>query len=102
MTWFLIQLTPSRENFIATMTPEEGQLIRDHFAYMQELTAQQTAFLVGRTEDASLGIALIRAENEAAAQELLAGDPGIRSGVFNGTVKAYRVGLYNPIPAEML
>ncbi|TND09408.1 MAG: hypothetical protein FD123_1214 [Bacteroidetes bacterium] len=98
MSWFLIQLFPSRENFAETATADESAIIKAHFAYMQELTAKQIAYLVGRTEDASLGIALIRAGNSAEAQNLLDADPAIRAGIFRGTVKAYRLALHNPIP----
>jgi uncharacterized protein len=93
MPQFLILLRPSRENFLETITDREKQLTAEHFYYYKELLAEKKLFLAGRCDDASLGIAVMVAENKAEARKLVDMDPAIMGNVFSATVKEFSIAL---------
>jgi uncharacterized protein YciI len=93
MPQFLILLRPPRENFTETTTETEKQLTAEHFYYYKELLAQKKLFLAGRCDDASLGIAIMVAEDKVAARKLVDMDPAIMGGVFTATVKEFNIAL---------
>jgi hypothetical protein len=48
---FAYRILPPRENFAATVTPEEGAVMGAHFAYLQQLEAEGRVIFVGRCEN---------------------------------------------------
>jgi len=98
MAWYLIQLHPPRERFAETITPDEQAVVGRHFQYLQHLQQQGKLFLAGRCEDASLGIALVQAEDDAEAETLLREDPAVSGGVFAATIRPWRLALYQSFP----
>lgn len=63
-----------------------------HAAYMGELAAARRLIAAGPYADAhGGGMAIVRAENLAAAQAMLAADPAIVSGVFAADVRPWAV-----------
>ena len=94
MEQFLCFLRPSREDFIRTATEEEGAIVGEHFAYLQELLAAGQLILAGRTQtDAPVGISIFYAESLEQAQELVNNDPAVVKGVFLADVHPYQVAL---------
>ncbi len=90
---FLILLHGSRPTLLKDMTPQEGEIVGAHFAYLKRAMVEGKLFMAGRCEDKPLGIAVIEVENEAEAKAFLAGDPAIEKGVFRGEVHPYRLAL---------
>ena len=85
---------PPREHFAATMTAEEMAAFGEHFAYLQQLLADGVLVLAGPTTgDVNTGICVFEAEDEAAAQLVMAGDPVIARGVASGELRPFRVSL---------
>jgi uncharacterized protein YciI len=83
-----------RENFAATMTPQEREVWTAHFARLQRLLAEGTLILAGPTlGTTNTGIAVIEAPDEAAAQRLMDEDPAIASGIARGELRGFRVSL---------
>jgi uncharacterized protein YciI len=90
---YLIIYRPPRPTFPADASAEEAAVIERHFAYLQRLLADGVLVMAGRREDAEFGVAVIRAESEAAAREITKADPSVSEGVFTGEVHVFRLAL---------
>jgi uncharacterized protein len=55
---------------------------RAHYDYMKNLYDQGTLILGGPFKRAAGGIHILECPTKAAAEELLAGDPGVKAGMF--------------------
>ena len=83
-----------REEFAATMTDDEQAVWGVHFERLQRLLAEGTLILAGPTlGPVNTGIAVIEAEDEAAARRLMEEDPAIASGIATGEVRPFSVAL---------
>ena len=72
---------PPRDDFAATMTPEEDAVWGVHFRRFQRLLADGVIVLVGPTlGPINTGIAIFQAEDEAAARRIIDEDPVIAGG----------------------
>jgi uncharacterized protein YciI len=77
-------------------TPQEEQLVSQHFNYLKALMAQGTLILAGRTQTTDpdgLGIIIFKAESDADAQAIVDNDPAVANGVFKAKLFPYRVAL---------
>ena len=85
---------PPRENFAATMTPEELEVWGVHFERLQRLLAAGTLVLAGPTLGAvNTGIAVIEAPDEDAARRIMEEDPVIAGGFARGELRPFRLSL---------
>jgi uncharacterized protein YciI len=83
-----------RENFAATMTEDERAVWAVHFERLQRLLAEGTLILAGPTFGSiNTGIAIIEADDEAAARRLMEEDPAIASGISRGELRPFSVAL---------
>jgi uncharacterized protein YciI len=79
-----------REHFAETMTEEEQQVWGVHFERLQRLLAEGVLILAGPTlGPVNTGIAVIEAEDEAAARKLMEEDPAIASGIATGELRPF-------------
>jgi uncharacterized protein YciI len=91
---FTYFLHPPREDFAATMTEVEQQVWGQHFAWLEEVYASGALILVGATGGrVNTGVAILEAADEAAARELVAGDPVARAGLAEGDLRPFSLGL---------
>jgi len=83
MRGFVFRLLGPRPTFPGDMTPEEAVLMGQHAAYWRELTRAGTAVAFGPVLDPAgvYGLAVVRADDESAAQSLADADPVVRAGV---------------------
>ena len=93
MPHYLIMYRPPRETFIDDATAEESATVEKHVSYLRLLLSEGKLLLAGPTEDGQLGIAVIEADDEPAAQTILERDPAISGGVFRGELFPFRVAL---------
>jgi uncharacterized protein YciI len=95
MNQYLYRIQPRRLAMLTEgPTAEESAIMADHFAYLQRLTAEGTLILAGRTlnTDAdTMGIAVLRAPDDAAAEAIMRADPAIARGVMECRLFPYRV-----------
>ena len=83
-----------REDFAATMTPEERAVWDTHFERLQRLLAEGVLILAGPTlGPVNTGIAVVEAPDEAAARRLMEEDPAIASGIATGELRPFSVAL---------
>ena len=94
MSEWIYFIHPPRENFAATMTPEENEVWRVHFERLQRLLREGVMILVGPTLGVvNTGIAIFEAPDEAAARRIMDEDPTIASGYARGELRPFRVSL---------
>ena len=87
-------LHPPRDNFAATMTPEEEAVWDVHFERLQRLLAEGVLVLAGPTlGPINTGVTIFEAPDEAAARRILDDDPVIASGYARGELRPFRVSL---------
>ena len=85
---------PPREDFAATMTPEELEVWGVHFARLERLLDEGTLVLAGPTlGSVNTGIAIFEAPDEAAARRIMEEDPVIAGGFARGELRPFRLAL---------
>jgi uncharacterized protein YciI len=96
MFQWLSMAKPTRLEMLIESTPEEDEIIDQHFAYLQELTKEGVVILAGRTlntDETSFGLTIFEAEDETAAREIMESDPAVKNGIMSATLYPYRVAL---------
>ena len=97
MSEWLYYLKPTRLGMVTEgATSEEAEIVGRHFAYLKDLTEKGVMILMGRTQnndDATFGIAIFEAEDEAAARKIMENDPAVKNGVMTATLYPYKVAL---------
>jgi len=94
MSEWIYFLHPPRDDFAATMTPEEQAVWSVHFERLQELLAEGVLVLAGPTLGrVNTGIAVFEAPDEDAARRIMAEDPVIIGGFARGELRPFRVSL---------
>jgi uncharacterized protein YciI len=69
--------------------PEERQALRQHVEYLQRLTDQGISIVAGHTlnqDESAFGLAVVRADSEAAARKIMEDDALVRAGIVTVTV----------------
>jgi uncharacterized protein YciI len=85
---------PPRDDFAETMTDPEQQAWGRHWERLKRLFADGTVILVGPTLGrVNTGLCVFEAPDEAAALELMNGDPTITEGFARGELRPMRVSL---------
>lgn len=97
MNDYLYLLRPARLGMVTDgPTPEEAAIVSRHFAYLKDLTERGVMVLVGRTQNKdadTLGLAIFRAESDAAAEAIMRGDPAVQNGVMTARLYPYHIAL---------
>ena len=83
MSEWLYRIVPARAGMPDAPTAEESEAVSAHFQYLVGLHEQGVVRLAGRTQDeATFGIVIFHAADEAAARALMEADPAVDRGVF--------------------
>ncbi len=94
MSEWIYFLHPPRDDFAATMTPEEQAVWSEHFERLQRLLADSVLVLAGPTLGRiNTGIAVFEAPDEDAARRIMEEDPVIAGGFAHGELRPFRVSL---------
>jgi uncharacterized protein YciI len=92
MSEWIYFIHPPRENFVETITADEGAIMQVHAGHLAELHAQGVLILAGPTfGPINTGITVIEADDEAAATAIMNADPAITSGLMTGELRPMRV-----------
>lgn len=92
MSDWIYFIHPPRENFIETITEEEGAIMGVHKEHLAELHASGVLTLAGPTfGPVNTGIAVIQADDEAAARAIMESDPAFTSGLMRAELRPMRV-----------
>ncbi len=94
MSEWIYFIHPPRDDFAATMTPEEQEVWALHFVRLQRLLADGVMIAVGPTLGrVNTGIAIFEAPDEAAARRIMDEDPTIAGGFARGELRPFRLSL---------
>ena len=79
--YFLCRLIPPRPGFIADMTPDEAEMMKQHGAYWRELLARGAAIVFGPVLDPKgpWGVGIVSVSDQEELGKLQANDPAIRA-----------------------
>jgi uncharacterized protein len=92
---FIYFLRPKRlEMLTKGPTAEEARVQMEHGNYLEGLAAQGIAMLAGRTtnnDETTVGIVMLNAPNEAAAQGIMEADPFVKSNLMSATLFPFNV-----------
>ena len=92
MAEWLYFLLPPRDDFVATMTPEEEAAFAEHSTYMQQLLDEGALVLAGPTlGPANTGLCIFEAEDGDAARAIMAADPPVARGIVRGQLRPFRI-----------
>ena len=95
-THYLYKIQPTRLAMVTDPTPEEAQIVSEHFHYLKDLSEQGVMVLVGctlNTDSSTFGIAIFKAESEDEAREIMLNDPAVQKGVMRAELYPYRIAL---------
>jgi len=94
MAEWIYFIHPPRDNFAATMTPEEEEVWGVHFERLRRLLDDGVMVLVGPTlGPINTGIAIFEAPDEEAARQIMDEDPTIAGGHARGELRPFRISL---------
>jgi uncharacterized protein YciI len=93
MSHYVLMYHPKKDDFDNTATEEEIASTDRHFEYLKEKTTEGKVVLAGRTIAPRFGIAVVDAESENEAKQIMTNDPVIKEGVFNGELLPFRLAL---------
>ena len=92
MAEWMYFLLPPRDDFAATMSPEEQAAFDAHFDYMEKLLADGTLVLAGPTlGPANTGLCVFEAEDGEAARAIMDADPPIAQGLVRGQLRPFSI-----------
>ena len=91
---FIETLRSKRENFVATMTPDEKAVMGEHFAYNRMLFEEGKILLGGAATDGAIGIIILRVGSAEEAQQIYENDPAVKAGNGYPELHPFRVGLF--------
>ena len=94
---YIYRIQPSRPGMLTDgPTPEEAEIVSEHFAYLEQLTEQGVVVLAGRTlttDESSFGIVILRADSEEAARDVMDNDPAVERQVMRAELFPFRIAL---------
>jgi uncharacterized protein YciI len=90
--WIYI-LRPPRQTFVEDMTDEEGAIMSAHREYLDRLLAEGRLVLAGPSLGPVFGVAIVEADDETEARELMEADPAVRSGLQQAELSPFRVSI---------
>jgi uncharacterized protein YciI len=94
MAEWIFFLHTKRDDFAATMTPDEIRVWGEHFDRLQRLLAEGTLIMAGPTLGRiNTGIGIFEAPDEATARRIMDEDPTITSGYATGELRGFKVSL---------
>jgi len=93
MKEYIYLIHPLRRAFFECPTPLEEQAMEAHFEYLKQATADGVLVLAGPCLDETIGVVVIRAENDEVARTFMLNDPSVRSNVMMGELHPMKISL---------
>ncbi len=90
---FVYIIKPPRDNFAATMTEDEAEIMSVHFAYLKKLLEDGVLILAGPVITGAMGICIFEAGSEEEARAIMNNDPSVVQGLMTAQLYPYRVSL---------
>jgi len=95
MNEYIYVVRPTRLEMLTNgPTPDEERIVGQHFEYLKVLHSENVVVLAGRTQnedESTFGIIIFKAQNDAAANEIMQSDPAVRNNVLHAELFPYRI-----------
>jgi uncharacterized protein YciI len=93
MPEYIYLLHPIRDGFFEQPTPYEAAVMEEHFQYLKHATESGRVVLAGPCLDDTFGLVIFHAEDDAAAQAFMFGDPSVKKNVMVAELHPMRISL---------
>jgi uncharacterized protein len=90
--WLCI-IRPPRPTFMEDSSPEEDEVMRAHFEYLEGLLEAGRLILAGPSLEPPFGVIVFEAESEEEARRLIDGDPSVAAGLQTPELHPFRASL---------
>ena len=90
---YLVIIRPPRSNFAENMTPEETEIMEEHFNYLKSLLEVKLLLLAGPCVDGAFGVIILNVSSYEEAQKLIEKDPAVKSNIMTPEIHPFRVSL---------
>jgi uncharacterized protein YciI len=80
---YFVRLLGKRPGWPEDMTPEEEEIMGEHFDYLKNLVAEKRVVMAGPVINPTFGLIILRVESEAEAQEIMKHEPSVKKGLHN-------------------
>lgn len=90
---YFVQLLGTRDGRPENMTPEEQQVMSEHYQYLKELVRQKKVYLAGPVFSPVFGLIILSADSEEEARTIMNNEPSVKAGVHTYTMQPMRVSL---------
>ena len=84
---------PLRDGFFEQPTAIENAVMEEHFQYLKQATETGRVILAGPCLDATFGIVVFHADDDAAAQTFMFHDPAVLKNVMMAELHPMRISL---------
>lgn len=91
---FIYLLRPIKANFLATITPEEQAIMKEHGLYLQNKLKEKSLILAGPCADTTFGVVLFEAESAEEAKKIMENDPAVKNGAMNSELHPFVLSLF--------
>jgi uncharacterized protein len=90
--WLCI-IRPPRATFMEDATPEELEIMGEHFEYLKSLLEAGKLILAGPSLEPAFGVIVLEAESEEEARRLVEADPSVAAGLQTPELHPFRASL---------
>jgi uncharacterized protein len=84
---------PFRDDFFEQPTPEEDNIMEEHFQYLKQATEAGIVVLAGPCLDNTFGIVVFHAGDDNAALQFMFNDPSVKRNVMMAELHPMRISL---------
>jgi uncharacterized protein YciI len=88
---YLLQLVHPEK--FGSMSPQEEEVVEEHFTYLKRNLEEGHLILAGSCLDGAFGVAIFEAVSPEEAQQFMHDDPAIKNGLMTGEIHPFRVSL---------
>jgi uncharacterized protein YciI len=84
----------------SSMSPQEEEIVEEHFTYLKRTLEGGHLILAGPCLDGAFGVAIFEALSPEEAQQFMHDDPAIKKGLMTGDIHPFRISLMKSSHAD--
>jgi uncharacterized protein YciI len=88
---YLLQLVHAEK--FDSMSPQEEEVVEEHFTYLKRALEEGHLILAGPCLDGAFGVVILEAASSEEAQQFMHDDPAIKKGLMTGDIHSFRLSL---------
>jgi uncharacterized protein len=78
---YFVRLLGKRPGWPEDMTPEEEEIMGEHFDYLKNLVIEKRVVMAGPVMNPTFGLIILRVESETEALEIMQSEPSVSKGL---------------------